>query len=195
MARSSFNLDGEKPIVTVGAEYSKRRREDTLPLRPALAGELRAFLGMLAPAALAFPTMPERQHVAEMFRADGEAALQYRDESGLVADFHSLRHTFISNLARGGVHPKVAQALGRHSTITLTMDRYSHTLVEEQSQALNALPDLPAARREVAHATGTDNAKAGPGVLASCLALSERFPETSGGADRRLSERVTRGCQ
>ena len=30
------------------------------------------------------------------------------------------RRTFISNLARGGVHPKVAQQLARYSTITLT---------------------------------------------------------------------------
>ena len=39
--------------------------------------------------------------------------------------FHALRHTFITNLARSGVHPKTAQSLARHSTITLTMDRYS----------------------------------------------------------------------
>ncbi len=39
---------------------------------------------------------------------------------------HALRHTFISNLARAGIHPKTAQALARHSTITLTLDRYSH---------------------------------------------------------------------
>ena len=63
-----------------------------------------------------------------MIRRDlDEAGIPYRDDAGRVADFHSLRHTFITNLARGGVHPKVAQALARHSTITLTMDRYSHT--------------------------------------------------------------------
>jgi hypothetical protein len=37
-------------------------------------------------------------------------------------DLYALRHTFISNLAAGGVHPKTAQGLARHSTITLTMD-------------------------------------------------------------------------
>ena len=39
--------------------------------------------------------------------------LVYRNRAGLVADFHALRHTLITNLATGGVHPKVAQALGR----------------------------------------------------------------------------------
>ena len=50
-------------------------------------------------------------------RAEREQSsmLAYRDHAGLVADFHSLRHTFISNLARAGVHPKLAQSLARHS--------------------------------------------------------------------------------
>src|SRR5262249_25826141 len=188
LTRLSFNLDGDNPTVTVAAEYSKRRREDTLPLRPALASELRSFLVTKAPTALAFPTMP-REHVAKMFRADLEAAgIVYRDVNGLVADFHSLRHTFISNLARGGVHPKVAQSWARHSTITLTMDRYSHTLVEEQSQALMALPDLSPASRQAIRATGAEDAQPTPKNLASCLALLGRFSETSGGADGRSAE-------
>ena len=45
---------------------------------------------------------------------------------GCGCDFHGLRHSFISNLAAGGVHPKVAQQLARYSTITLTTDCYSH---------------------------------------------------------------------
>ncbi len=48
------------------------------------------------------------------------------DDAGRVFAFHALRHQFISNLARGGVHPKEAQLLARHSTISLTMDRYTH---------------------------------------------------------------------
>jgi hypothetical protein len=106
-----------------------------------------------------------------MFRADLEAAgIEYQDEAGLVADFHALRHTFITNLANGGVHPKIAQALARHSTITLTMDRYSHTLVEEQCTAVAALADL-SWQTGTTKAAGTDST-----VLASCLALSERLP-------------------
>ena len=90
------------------------------------------------------------KRAAEMFRRDLDEArsiwlaevekiadeLQRRTESnflkpayasGEVAYFHALRHTFITMLASSGVHAKVAQQLARHSTITLTMDRYSHT--------------------------------------------------------------------
>ena len=48
--------------------------------------------------------------------------LQYRDSEGRAADFHALRHTYITNLTRGNVSPRTAQALARHSTITLTME-------------------------------------------------------------------------
>lgn len=52
--------------------------------------------------------------------------LTYHSREGGVTDFHSLRHTFISNLVNAGVAPKDAKELARHSTITLTMDRYAH---------------------------------------------------------------------
>ena len=87
------------------------------------------------------------------------------DDSRRVADFHALRHTFISNLANSGVHPSTAQSLARHCTITLTMDRYTHTVVERQSEALKNLPDLSAPVASEVQATGTD----GKSVLAECL--------------------------
>lgn len=44
----------------------------------------------------------------KMLRNDLEAAeIPYVTADG-IADFHSLRHTFFSNLAAGGVHPKLA---------------------------------------------------------------------------------------
>jgi hypothetical protein len=91
---------------------------------------------------------------ARMFRTDaGTAGFSYRDLSGWVADFHCLHHTFITNHANGGVHPKAVRA--RHSTIMLTMDRYSHALDKEPSQAMEALPDLSGAIRQGPTATGT----------------------------------------
>ena len=48
----------------------------------------------------------------------------------------------ISNLARSGVHPKTAQDLARHSDVNLTLSRYSHTVLEEQADAVGRLPSL-----------------------------------------------------
>lgn len=77
-----------------------------------------------------------------MLRENFEAAgIHFRNGAGGDSDFHSLSHTFISNLAAGGVYPKVAQALAGYSVITLTMDRYIHACHGERSEALGTLPD------------------------------------------------------
>ena len=82
----------------------------------------------------------------------------------LYADFHALRHSYISLLAAGGVHPKIAQSLARHSDIKLTMNRYTHTVISDEAEALEVLPDFPSAfdgNDESGHqelkATGTDD--------------------------------------
>jgi len=83
----------------------------------------------------------------------------YRDGAGRVADFHALRHTFITQLARSRVAPAVAKNLACHSTITLTMDHYTHTLVEDERSALARLQGLGGKvfRAEGLRATGTDD--------------------------------------
>ncbi len=74
-----------------------------------------------------------------------------------MRDWHSLRHSFITNLAAGGVAPKLAQTLARHSTITLTLDRYTHTFSGDDAAALLALPDLD--RPEPHPAAAVDSAR------------------------------------
>lgn len=51
--------------------------------------------------------------------------------------FHDLRHGNASFLLRAGTHPKVRERL-RHSTIKLTMDRYSQLLPDGQDEAAGA---------------------------------------------------------
>ena len=68
--------------------------------------------------------------------------LKPENASGEVADFHALRHTFITILASWGVHPKVAEQLAQHSIITLTMDRYSHTRLVDLNAAVKKVPSL-----------------------------------------------------
>jgi integrase len=81
------------------------------------------------------------QERAERERLD---FLTYRDSAGRVFDFHSLRHTTGSLLAASGVHPKTAQAIMRHSTIGLTMDRHTHSLRHAERDAVAALPHFDA---------------------------------------------------
>jgi integrase len=144
---ASFDL-GARPAVTVEAGYSKRRRRDVQPLRADVAGVMRQYpIGRPAGE----PVWPGawKEDAAEMLQADLAAAgVPYKDEAGRAFDFHALRGQFISNLAAGGVHPKVAQVLARHSTITLTMDYYTHLDVLDVAGALDRLPGMGKKRAE-----------------------------------------------
>lgn len=66
---------------------------------------------------------------------------------------HDLRHTHASLLLSRGVHPKVVQERLGHSSITMTLDLYSHLApgMDEQAAAtLNGLVAKSEARREKA---------------------------------------------
>jgi len=166
---SSFKLDSNPPVVVVDAAYSKRRRQDELPLRSGLVPAIRAHLSLKTPDARVFG-FKSSDKTARMIRADLKAAgIAYRDAEGRVADFHALRHTFITNLARSGVHPKIAQQLARHSTITLTMNRYSHTVLSDLSLAVESLPEIQS--RAACVATGTNGAASRSEILGVSLGV------------------------
>ena len=52
--------------------------------------------------------------------------------------------------------PRVAQSLARHSTITLTMDRYSHVNLLNERTAIECLPDMVVSEQVEVLKTGTD---------------------------------------
>ncbi len=114
------------------------------------------------------------------------AGIDYVDDAGRYADFHSLRHTTGSLLAASGVHPKVAQSIMRHGDINLTMSLYTHTLKGQESATVQSLPDfsLPGRKKQQAIATGTDDGK----NLAQNLALFDGKSRTSTNYDGQEAE-------
>lgn len=53
--------------------------------------------------------------------------------------FHGLRHTGATMMLSAGVHPKIASTRLGHSSIGITMDLYSHALIEMQEEASDRL--------------------------------------------------------
>jgi len=157
----SFALDAEPPTVTVEAKRSKRRKRDVQPLPREVAVVLRPWLAGRPAGEPCFGFNPKGG--AAMIRRDLETAraawlaaaptgperearersdlLRYEAAAG-VADFHALRHSFVSRLVRSGVNPKVAQRLARHSTAELTLSRYAHADVADGAAALERVPSL-----------------------------------------------------
>ncbi len=150
---SSFDFDS--CTVTIEAAYAKNKKSCVLPLKPETAIEVRTFTAGKLPTAGVF-NIPEK--TAKMLKADlATAGIEYKDEGGRFADFHSLRHTAGTLLASSGVHPKVAQSIMRHSDINLTMSLYTHTLRGQESEAIENLPDLSLPSKVRQKATGTDD--------------------------------------
>ena len=52
---------------------------------------------------------------------------------------HELRHTYITSLARAGVHPRVMQELAGHSSPRVSMDVYTHLTLEDKRAAVRSL--------------------------------------------------------
>ena len=167
----SFDLQADPPTVCVAACYSKHRRTDVLPLAEDLVERMRIYLDERASGT----RINERLWPGKWYRKAGEILqsdleeardawladtsdpaeqekreqsdyLQSEDGVGQVVDFHALRHAFISYLVAANVPPKVAQTLARHSTITLTMDRYAHLGTADLVAGLKRLPTMAAAK-------------------------------------------------
>ena len=139
---NSFIFDSDHPTVTVSAAYSKHRKDDVLPLRPDIAEIFLSHKSKINadPKDKVFKVSKYIKW-AELVKKDLEKAkIPYIDDMGRVFDFHSFRHTFITNLSKSGVSPKVAQRLARHSKITLTLDVYTHCDHNDQRSGLEALP-------------------------------------------------------
>lgn len=56
--------------------------------------------------------------------------------------FHDLRHTHATLLLEQQVHPKIVQERLGHSTITTTLDTYSHILPNIQQEAAEKMDDI-----------------------------------------------------
>jgi integrase len=162
---ASFDVLGEPPTVSVEAAYSKRRRNDVIPLRHDLAQTVRDWIAARGdrPGAKLFPIGLAR--AAEMLKWDMyRARLQWiarsttteeraqREQSDFLVpkqadhrlvDFHALRVTFITNLARLRVPLRTIQALARHSTISLTMNVYAFSDLSDQELAVEGLAPIP----------------------------------------------------
>lgn len=77
---------------------------------------------------------------------DGQVSWRFHKalkEAGLPRiRIHDLRHTAATQLLERGVHPKVVQEMLGHSTITLTLDTYSHVIPGLHVQAAKEMQRL-----------------------------------------------------
>jgi integrase/recombinase XerD len=157
-----FRLDVDPPTITVLACYSKNRQQAVQPIAESLADRLRLWLADKPAGRPVFEGMSIR--TAEMLRVDLKAAgVPYETSEG-IADFHSSRGTYISNLVSGGASVKTCQTLARHADPSLTIGIYAKTSLHDVKGAVETLPDIAPIRptTEAMAATGTDDYRVHP---------------------------------
>ena len=113
------------------------KKSSAKPLAPDLLADLIKHCQGKLPSVPLF-ALADVGHAAECIRKDCTAA----GVSTTGVDFHSLRHTFGTTLARAGVHPRTLMALMDHGTIQITMALYAHSMPEDERAAVDKLPNL-----------------------------------------------------
>lgn len=141
LSPGSFDFTMATPTVTVIAMESKRRRVDVLPVPSGLVEQLRKWIAFKSPTQPLWPgKWAEQKHAGWFLQRDlAMAKIDYVDAHGRYADFHALRHTFITNLALAGVPLAIAQRLARHSDPKLTATRYTQLGIVDLAGAANLL--------------------------------------------------------
>jgi integrase len=158
---------GERPIVTLPAAVSKHREQDVQPLSANAIAALewwRARQGQPGPRTRVFPSLTKDSIGARLLRHDTDAAkIAFRDDARRKLVFHSIRDWYITFIRRS-TDPITAATLARHKdrSVPVVTDRYSHSWVEDQFEAVNRLPKLWGVKPEAqqARATGTDGGTA-----------------------------------
>lgn len=157
LTRADLHLGGEQPTVTIQAKNAKNRKSDTLPLRPRLADMLKIHCAQKAPAARVFDGLWVSKGYEIIHQDAAAAGIECENESGII-DFHSLRHTTGTWLARAGVPLATAQQLMRHSDPKLTANVYTHVVVADKARELAKMPEIISQHTE-AMMTGTNEIK------------------------------------
>jgi integrase/recombinase XerD len=139
----SFKLDHDPPVVIARAGYTKNRTEAVQPIRRDLAELVRGWLQGKVAGQPVFKVKSLHWRTWKMMKVDLKAAgVAPVDEDGRVADFHALRHSYITEIVRAGASVKEAQTLARHKTPELTFRVYAHARLHDLTRTLEAMPGV-----------------------------------------------------
>lgn len=153
------NVDIERGELEVVGSLSGQRRDDRVVVRPKTGRGRRVALA--APAIAALQRHCTRQQGLRERLGDGwrDRGLLFADEGRCSGDylpaaslnraldrilvkahlprirFHDLRHTAATRMLSRGIHPKIASEMLGHSSVQVTLDRYSHVTSTMQREA------------------------------------------------------------
>jgi integrase len=151
------SLDLERNVVVFEAQKTSRRKKGgdkttTIDLHRDIVSYIRSIQPGV-PAAPLFPTLSGKSVGSSSGLSAGFRALM--DKAGILSpigtakgakvfrslSFHSLRHTYVSQLASAGVPIELRMALAGHSSDTMSLG-YTHVSRTLTAAAIEALPSV-----------------------------------------------------
>ena len=133
------HLDTDQPCLHVRASTTKNKKNAVVWLVGELADALRTLRpSQPDPAAKVFSDGMPSHHTfqRDLIKAD----IEKLDSEGRKVDFHALRHTLATNLARAGVPQRLAMEIMRHSDPRLTANVYTDANALPTRAAVQQLP-------------------------------------------------------
>lgn len=131
----------EVRVVDRPGARTKNRKSRVLPMDEGLAAALFAWKAVAGELPRVVPWRNLTDGGKSDFSREFKRLLN-RLEFPKGACFHSLRHTFATNLTKANVSPfKIASMLGHHSPV-VTAD-YTHIEMDDMREALKGLPSMP----------------------------------------------------
>lgn len=138
-------FEGEKNSEIIFQEPKTKSGKRNIPLIPTIIEELKehrkrqddekAFAGtsyedngLVFCTELGKPIEP-RNMIRKFYKLVEDANLA-------LTNFHALRHTFATRALESGMNPKVLQEILGHSSITMTMDIYSHAMPDFKKSSI-----------------------------------------------------------
>ena len=138
-------VDLDEAMIHLPAEITKNGKPATVAVPRSVAERWGEWDGTVVLAAdlAEWPDPLPAAPGMRTFRGDlHEAQIEEKTDQGLV-DFHALRVTFASMLARANVGLALAQKLMRHSTPVLTANTYTRFVPEDARAAVELIAPAP----------------------------------------------------
>jgi integrase len=144
MTPDLFDLDTEPATARAAKKTTKNKKGALQPLPDLIVPGLRQYLAGKPRGRPVWDSAWHRgRHSADMLARDLAACqppIPYKvdgPDGPLFADFHALRHTYVTMLSR--IAPlKVAQQAARHHSLTIT-EKYTHARLDDVAEAVNVL--------------------------------------------------------
>ena len=151
--RDVVDLESDGPYFGLRASTTKSKRADCVPIPHELRDALRALRpAQWQPTDRVFSSIPKSSTVKDDLTAAGIEA----DTSDGKLDFHALRTSYGTMLARSGINIRTAMELMRHTDIRLTTRTYTDARLLDTTGAVRSLPRISDPLEQRQKATGTD---------------------------------------